>query len=354
MTLRVTGVEAPKIKVAGVDAKRVMVGTGLTAVEAWPGTYDILMDFDFPTQDQLKWAPITGFDSRTNSNSQLTPGFVFNDMFVAGDNSSTTYNTRLVDHEADLLPLKFIVTLGDGLSTVARPSYVILAANLLMTHMLVAEFGSDGFRVFSLVNGALYPGTPYRYSQTYSTGDQLIIELQSDRVNVGKIGGSQTGYVSPTMIEMVRTGAGRMFFGFGVYSASGQWSSRIQRIEITGKTTQQRVLAASEALARITVPSNSWTEVARSTVPTGGTTTIKLIGAKWPQASSSNDRKFRIKVDGVIKATTVDEGGSLTLSSVPLLTNSAVTVEALAETTNSGYREVSGGVLQIGDPALFV
>lgn len=354
MTLRVTGVEAPKIKVAGVDAKRVMVGTGQTAVEAWPGTYDILMDFSFVSQDQLKWAPITGFDSRTSSSSKLTPGFVYNDMFVAGDNSSGTYNTRLVDHEADLLPLTFIVTLGDGLNTVARPSYVILAANPLMTHMLVAEFGSDGFRVFALVDGGMYPGTPYRYTQTYSPGDQLIITLSSDRVSVGKVGGSQTGYVSPTMIGMVRTGAGRMFFGFGVYSASGQWSSRIQRIEITGKTTQKRVLAASEALARITVPENAWTDVAVSTIPTGGTAPIRLTGAKWPQASSSNDRKFRIVVDGLIKATTADEGGSLSLSAVPLAANSVVKVQALAVTSNSGYREVSGGVLQIGDSALFV
>lgn len=354
MTLRVTGIEAPKIKAAGVDAKRVMVGTGQTAVEAWPGTYDISMDFNFPTQDQLKWAPITGFDSRTSSSSKLVPGFVFNDMFVAGDNSYATYNTRLVDHEADLLPLKFIVTLGDGLNTVARPSYVILAANPSLTHMLVAEFGSDGFRVFSLVNGSMYPGTPYRYNQTYSSGDQLIIELSSDRVSVGKVGGSQTGYVSPTMIEQVRTGAGRMFFGFGVYSTSGQWSTRIQRIEITGKTTQKRVLAASEALARITVPQNTWVDVAYSTIPTGGTAPIRLTGAKWGQASSSGDRKFRIVVDGLIKATTADEGGGLTLSSTYLTTNSVVKVQAFADTSNASYREVSGGVLQIGDSALFV
>lgn len=354
MTLRVTGIEAPKIKVAGVDAKRVMVGTGQTAVEAWPGTYDVNMDFSFVSQNQLKWAPITGFDSRTSSSSELTPGFVFNDMFVPGDNDYATYNTRLVDQEVDLLPLTFLVTLGDGLNTVARPSYVVLSSNLTMTHMLVAEFGSDGFKVFAITNGTTYPSTPYRYNQTYSPGDQLIIELRSDRVSVGKVGGSQTGYVNSTMIETVRTGLGRLLFGFGVYSTSGQWSSRIQRIQITGKTTQKRVLAASEALARITIPQDTWVDVAVSTIPTGGVATIRLGGAKWSQASSSNDRMFRIVVDGIVKATTLDEGGALTLSAVTLYADSVVKVQAFAATSNASYRKVSGGLLHIGEPALFV
>lgn len=337
---------------SATQAKRVMVGTGSSSVEVWPGVYDIAMDLDFPNLDELKWAPITGFDSRTSSSSPLTPGFVFNDMFVAGDNSAATYYTRLVDQEIDQLPLTFTVTLGDVLNDVTRPAWVVLAANLTLTHMLIAEFGSDGFRVFALVNGSTTPATPYRYSQTYSPNDQLIIELRSDRVSVGKIGGSQTGFVSQTMIDAVRSGPGRMYFGFGIYSTDGRWGSRIQRIQIEGKTTQKRVLAASEALAKITIPSNTWTEVARSVVPTGGTTPVSLIGASWPQASSNEARYFRLKVDGFHMGTTADEGTSLSFSGLTLFDNSVVTIEAFAETSNSGYRKVSGGVLQIGDPAL--
>lgn len=334
------------------QAKRVMVGTGSSAVEVWPGVYDIAMDFNFPNLDELKWAPITGFDSRTSSSSALAPAFVFNDMLVAGDNSDPTYYARLVDHEIDQLPLKFVVTLGDVLNTVARPSYVILAANLIMTHMLIAEFGSDGFRVFALVNGAMTPTTPYRYTQTYSAGDQLEIVLTADRVTVGKVGGSSTSYVSSTMINAVRSGPGRMYFGFGMYSTSSQWSTRIQRIQITGKTTKKRVLAASDALSKITIPANTWTEVARCVIPTGGTTPVALIGASWPQATSTQDRFFRLKVDGFHMGTTPDEGTSLSFSGLTLFDNSVVTIEAFAETTNSSYRKVSGGVLQIGDPAL--
>ena len=329
-----------------------MVGTGSSAVEVWPGVYDVNMDFGFATIDNLKWAPITGFDSRTSSSSPLAPGFVFNDMFVAGDNSAATYYTRLVDQEIDQLPLTFTVTLGDVLNDVTRPAWVVLAANLTLTHMLIAEFGSDGFRVFALVNGSTTPSTPYRYLQTYEANDQLIIELRSDRVSVGKIGGSQTGFVSQTMIDAVRSGPGRMYFGFGIYSTDGRWGSRIQRIQIEGKTTQKRVLAASEALAKITIPSNTWTEVARSVVPTGGNPPVFLIGATWTEASSNLDRLFRLKVDGFHMGTTADEGSSLSFSGLTLFDNSVVTIEAIAETSNASYRKISGGVLQIGDPAL--
>lgn len=329
-----------------------MVGTGSSAVEVWPGVYDVNMDFGFATIDNLKWAPITGFDSRTSSSSPLAPGFVFNDMFVAGDNSAATYYTRLVDQEIDQFPLTFTVTLGDVLNDVSRPAWVVLAANLTLTHMLIAEFGSDGFRVFALVNGLTTPSVPYRYSQTYTAGDQLIIELRSDRVSVGKIGGSQTGFVSQTMIDAVRSGPGRMYFGFGIYSTDGRWGSRIQRIQISGKTTKKRVLAASEALAKITIPSNTWTEVARSVIPTGGVAPAFLIGASWPQASSNEARYFRLKVDGSVRGTTPDEGTSLSLNGLTFSDNSVVTIEAFAETSNSGYRKISGGVLQIGDPAL--
>lgn len=337
---------------SAAQAKRVMVGTGSSAVEVWPGVYDINMDFTFANQDQLKWAPVTGFDARTNSSSSLAPGFVFNDMFVAGDNADPTYYTRLVDQEIDILPLKFVVTLGDVLNDITRPSWVVLAANLTLTHMLIAEFANNGFRIFSIANGVMSPSNGYSYNQTYAPGDQLEISLLSDRVNVGKIGGSSTGFVSPTMINAVRSGPGRMYFGFGVYSTSGRWSSRIQRIQITGKTTMKRVLVASEALAKITVPANTWTEVARSTIPTGGTAPVNLIGASWPQATSTQDRFFRVKVDGFHMGTTADEGGSLSFPGLTLFDNSIVTVEAFAETTNSGYRKVSGGVLQIGDPTL--
>lgn len=334
------------------QAKRVMVGTGSSAVEVWPGVYDINMDFTFANQDQLKWAPVTGFDSRTSSSSLLAPGFVFNDMFVAGDNSAATYYTRLVDQEVDILPLTFVVTIGDTLNTVARPSYVVLAANVTMTHMLIAEFGSDGVRVFALVNGAMTPTTPFRYTQTFSAGDQLEIILSADRVAVSKVGGSATSYVSSVMINAVRTGPGRLYFGFGVYSTQGLWSTRIKRIQITGKTLQKRVLIASEALAKITVPANTWVEVARSTIPTGGTAPAYLVGASWPQPSSNQDRFFRLKVNGSVRGTTPDEGTSLSLNGLTFSDNSVVTIEAFAETTNASFRKVSGGVLQIGDPAL--
>src|SRR5690606_32267502 len=42
-----SGVEIPKVRVSGVDAQRVMLGTGSEAVEVWPGYKDVAMDFNF-------------------------------------------------------------------------------------------------------------------------------------------------------------------------------------------------------------------------------------------------------------------------------------------------------------------
>lgn len=346
------GIEASKVYSRGVEVSRVMVGTGGSAVEVWPGIYDVSMDFNFPNQDELKWAPVTGFDPRTSASSAMAPAFVFNNMLVAGNNDVASYNVRLINHQIDQLPIEFIVTLGDVLNTLTYPSSIILASNIIFSRMIVAEFGSDGFRVFTLYDGSMSPESGYRYSQTYSPGDQLLVRLEADRVIVGKLNGSQTGFVFPADLATIRSGDGRYYVGFGMFSTASRWSSRIERIQLKAKTTYKTVLVASEALAKITIPSNSWTEVARSTIPMGGVTQISLIGASWPQASSNDDRLFRIKVNGVVIGTTTDEGGSLALTGRTLSENSVVTVEAFAATSNSSYRKVSGGILQIGDPSL--
>lgn len=335
------------------QAKRVMVGTGSSAVEVWPGMYDVSMDFLFPNEDELKWAPITGFDSRTDATSEHAPSFVFSDMLVAGDNSKLTYHTRLVDQELDQVPVSFQVTLGDVLNTRDVPSYVVLSSNITLTYMLIVEFGSNGFSIYSIVNGVKEPSTPHVYNTPLAPGDVLEIQLVGDRyVYVGRLNGPGTQFSNLTMVSRVRSGPGRMYFGFGLCSDSGKWSTRIQRIQIEGKTTLKRVLAASAYAQRIEIPRNTWTEVARSVVPTGGTTFIALTSGTWNYTSSSEDRLFRIKINGTVMATGTDESGEVFVTNQALPDNAVVTVEAYAATSNSAYRRIEGGILQIGNPLL--
>lgn len=331
-----------------------MVGTGSSAVEVWPGVEAVQYNFTFPNQDELKWAPITGFDGRTSSNSQMAPGFVFNDMFVAGDNSSPSYHVRLVDRQVDVDAIRFNVVLGDIVNTKERPSILVLASNIIFTRMLIVEFGSNGVALRTVINGVA--GNPSVNDTDLAAGDTLGITWQrqfGNRFFVYKNNTARGSVSLPESTDFINSN-GRMYPGFGVYSTSSQWSTRLQSVQITGESSYKTILAASEYLARITIPNGEWTKVAESKIHTGGTTNIYLVGASWPQASSNGDRFFRILVNGTQIGITPDEGGTLSLSNINLPPDSVVTVWAIAETTNASYRRVSGGVLQIGAPDLAV
>lgn len=334
-------------------AKRVMVGTGTSAVEVWPGIYPLSMDFNFPDQEELKWAPVVGFDSRTATSSNYTPSFIFNDMLVAGDNPNPSYHVRLVNHQVDVLPLEFIVTLGDIVAPNGGNSSVILSSNITMTKMIVAEFHSGGFRVYTLREGVMYPTTPHSYSVTLSAGDQVRIRLEADRVFVQKVGGSGTAFVFPTHLDAVRTGDGFMYFGFGLYSTNGLWSSRIQRIQINGQTTYKPVFVASDRLRKVTPARDVWAEVARSQLPMEGSAPLYLTNAAW-QNTSSSGRFFRVLRNGTEIGRTASNGTSLSLGAQSYLANDIITVEAMSSSSTTNQRAVAGGYLQIGDPSLAV
>lgn len=337
---------------SATQTKRVMVGTGSSAVEVWPGIEDVEYNFNFPNQDELKWAPISGFDGRTSSNSQMAPGFVFNDMFVAGDNSDPTYHIRLVDRQVDVSTITFEVVLGDVVNTRERPSTIVLASNIIFTRMLIVEFGSNGAAIRTVIDGV--GGTPDVNNFALSAGDTFTLTWQRDFGNrfFTRRNNVSTGSVSLAASTDFINSNGRMYPGFGLYSTSNTWSTRIQSVKITGKSSYKTILAASEFLANVTIPQGVWTKVAESKIHTGGTTTVKLYGAVWSQSSSSDDRFFRLKVDGLHMGTTPDEGSSLTFNNMTLFANSVVTIEAFSATSNSSYRKVSGGVLQIGNPSL--
>lgn len=59
-------------------------------------------NFQFNTSDELKWAPLSNFDGRTDSTVIRNSGFLFNGMFVAGDNPRPAYNNRLVNRQIEI------------------------------------------------------------------------------------------------------------------------------------------------------------------------------------------------------------------------------------------------------------
>ena len=349
MSIFTSGVEVPKVFSSGVDATRVMLGTGSDAVEVWPGYRDVSYMFNFPNNDELKWAPLNGFDGRTSVSASRAPSFTYNDMFVAGDTTAMMYNTRLLDRQLDGDVLEFTVVLGDVLNDYAIPAYVVLASNINMTRMLIVEFGRNGSRLLKLTGNTT--SNTQTTSWTCSPGDTIRITWNGVTVTVHKvIAGNPTqvaGYSFGTTSKEFRGVNGMQFVGFGLASTSGAWGSRLQSVRITGRTKYDRMTIASSRIGHMLIPNNVWTDVGSCVVHTGATVSIMFTDGAWVIANSSATRQFRLVVDGVVRGTTTDEGGYLSIPSLTIPNNSLVKIEARSVTSTSDHRWVKEGLIQV-------
>lgn len=353
MSIFTSGVEIPKIRVSGVDAQRVMLGTGSEAVEVWPGYQDVDYYFYFPDNDELKFAPINGFDARSSVSASRAPAFTYNSMFVAGDTTAMMYNTRLIDRQIDGEVLEFTVVLGDVLNDYSIPAYVVLGSNLDMSRMLIVEFGRNGSRLIKLTGNTT--SSNQETSWTCAAGDTIRITWNGVIVTVDRIrSGSSTrvaGYSVGTTSKEFRGVNGMQFVGFGLASTSGAWGSRLQSVRITGRTKYKRMTIAASRIGHMLIPNNVWTDVGSCVVHTGDTVDIMFGNGAWVIANSSATRQFRLVVDGVVRATTSDEEGYLSLSDLTIPNNSLIKIEARSVTSNSDHRWVKEGLLQVYKPS---
>lgn len=353
MSIFTSGVEIPKVRVSGVDAQRVMLGTGSEAVEVWPGYQDINYHFTFQSNDELKFVPINGFDARSSVSASRAPAFTHNDMLVAGDTTAMMYNTRLLDRQINGDVLEFTVVLGDVLNDYAIPAYVVLGSNLDMSRMLIVEFGQNGSRLLKLTGNTT--SNTQTTSWTCASGDTIRITWNGVIVTVDRIRSGTTtrvaGYSVGTSSQEFRGVNGMQFVGFGLASTSGSWGSRLQSVRIAGQTTYKRMTIAATRIGHMLIPNNVWTDVGSCVVHTGDTVDISFGGGAWVIANSSATRQFRLVVDGAVLATTSDEGGSFSISSFTVPNNSLIKIEARSATSNSDHRWVKEGLLQVYKPS---
>ena len=347
------GVDAPKIRVSGSDAKRVMVGTGAEALEAWPGVEDVSYLFNFSDNDELKRAPVNGFDLRTSVSASRAPGWCFNDMFVAGDTTAIMYNTRLVDRQLDGNALEFNVVFGDALNTVSLPSYVVLGSNLNFTRMLIFEFGSDGCRLVKLTDSTVV----YSQSATmpFSSGDTINIKLTGSILKANRIrNGTWSLITSQDLMSHAsefRGINGKQFVGFGIASTSSSWGSRLQQVAISGQSTYKRMTIASTRTGHMPIPQNTWADVGSCVIHTGATIDIHFTNGQWVIATSSANRQFRVVVNGTVRGTTADEGGYVGVTNLTVPDNTIIRIEAFSASSNSDHRWVKDGNLLASIPS---
>ena len=324
-------------------------------VEASPVTatlvYDIVLmplksfsyNFTFNDLNNIWWAPLSGFDPRTDSNAPKAPAWSFNGMVVAPDSNVPAYLYHLVNREVDG-DAEWTFTFGDAMNTRARPSSVIIYSDPSAYQKLVVELGSDGLEVVNLSGTARTSlGTRNR---ALSAGNAIRIVKSGGQLTFYQ-NGSLWAYVDISSVESYYTSNNNMCYtGFGLYSTSGQWSSRIQNLAISGLSSYDEVMRASASFRGITIPRSSWTEISAVLVNTPGSYNIVASGS-WPQASSSSDRRMRIKVNGAVVATGADEDTYINVPSAYVGTYQWVIVEAYAATSDSNYRRIANGSLNL-------
>lgn len=335
-----------------VQASRVLVGNGSEAVEVWPGIREVDMDFEFNDQGELMWAPIVGFDARTSGNSSLNPGFTYNGMFVPGDNEAPTYHTRLINQQIDGPEMGIEVTIGDKASSIDHPAYVVLASTPSMDNMLVVEFGKDSL-IFKEIIGS---STEIRYSasrRSFEVGDRFLFRFSENdrgRVYVTRNEISTTSF--PMGASVLQNNAGSQYVGFGVYSSTGVWGSRLDRVRIMGTTTYPIVRMASERIVRGAIPQGGYHSVSTSTIPWAGSGDISLTDVAWyaPQNLAGFTRLLH---NGVVVATSTRGAASLHSGPHQFSPNDTVVVEATSDDANPTNRMLIGGTLRVGDLTRF-
>lgn len=338
---------------SATQAKRVMVGTGSSAIEVWPGVEDVSYLFNFPDNDELKWAPINGFDLRTSASASRAPNWCYNGMLVAGDTTAIMYNTRLIDRQIDGNDLEFNVVLGDILNTLSMPSYVVLGSNISLTQMLILEFGSDGCRLVKLTNETV--AFNQSYTMSFSSGDTINVRWTGTILKVNRIRNGTWSLVTSRVLDPhaseFRGVNGKQFIGFGIASTSSSWGSRIEQIGISGQSTYKRMTIAATQTGHMLIPRNAWTDVGSCVIHTGATINIEFTQGAWVIASSSANRQFRVVVNGTVRGTTTDEGSYLSVSNLTVPNNTLIKIEALSDSSNSDHRWVKDGRLNAFIPS---
>lgn len=302
-------------------------------------------DFEFQDIVNVWWAPLSSFDQRTHASSQRRTAWSFNNMLVMGDNSQPSYEGRLLNREIDQEGCEWTITFGDAMNTRANPTSIIVASTINQSDKLVVDFGRDGAEAYRL-NGTTKTSLGTR-NRTLASGHVVKVILEANQITLHHNGSLWAYFDITSVINNFRGVPEKNYMGFGMYSTSGNWSSRVARIQISGSTTFDEVLKARTDLWRHQVPRATWTRVGElhyNRAHPGAV--VRLLGARWSQASSNGDRMFRVLKGNTVIGTTLDEGGTITtITDIPA--NTWLFVEAYADTSNSGYRNVTDGYLSV-------
>lgn len=329
---------ANKVKPVRGDTSLSRVYRGSTLV--WQNKVLAPFSYDFGFQDipNLWWAPVSGYDYRTHASAERAPAWTFNGMLVAPDNSQPAYLGHLLNRQCDG-DLEFLITFGDAMNTLSYPTSLIVKSKFDQSQKVEVAFGTNGIRV-NRVNASttnqLWSSafTPSAWGQVRVVLSGTFLEIYNGGTRLGLL--NMVGYIPDFLSQDWG------YFGFGVMSTSGQWSSRIDRIQISGTSSYREEPAGRASTRRITLARNVWTEVAAIHVNTPMTAKAIQGFTSWPNISGV---QVRIKVGGQVRITS--SGDFTSLSNVGIGAYQWVALEAYTSNSTASNRRTSDGLLSI-------
>ena len=176
--------------------------------------------------------PIRGFDARTSSSSPRNPAFTFSGMLVAGDNNVVTYWQALHGSETPSENVEWILTTGDVMNTVARPTEIILSSDANFQNQLLLQIGSGNLNLVSRTTGST-SAVRSAYSRTIGTNSNIRVVRSGLNITVyhnGTLCFTHAGTTTEAT-SWFRT-PGRAYSGITMFSTSGQWSSRVSHFSL--------------------------------------------------------------------------------------------------------------------------
>lgn len=326
----------------------VMVTDALGLKEAYPVGGQGNNNINFTTSTDLALAPISNFDDKTSSDSELNPSAILSGALVAGLNSHDTSHNKLVNRRYNGNYLVMEAVVKSPLTTITNATTFILASDVHGLNYGGVHFGSDGIQFFTYWGGAY--NTVKFVATPISINNTLRVVRLRDGVQFF-VNNVLVGEHTHWTFDSAYFSDDAQYPGIGTFSRAGSVrSTGISNFKVYGSTSvPQNQLLAREALRRAAVPQNTWGEVCRFQLgPMSGSARVRMVNAGWLNPTQFSDRKIDLLLNGSsIGWVTAQNGGSLDLANIQIPPNSVMTVQASSTAGNQRDRIIDRGYVLV-------
>lgn len=324
-----------------VNAKAVMVGTGSTAVQAWPAVDERKIVASFLSMAEIEKLPVQRFDGRTDPLSMRMPSVIFGGRLAPQGNNAPTYECRLMDQVFDGAKISIETVISASPKTLALPSMLVVSAADDANELIGVEYGSNGVRVLSLLGATVR----HQYTVAYNlpVGAKLRVDRFLSWIQI-YVNGVRIGATTHPTFNLVGSP------GVGFYTTTApSISTPIGATTISGGTTLPKTYGGFGHFARIGVQEGIETMVVNVYVEGGRQMRAIVRNARWEGGVFATSRSFTLIINGVKSGGIGDTNGTDYVMSSPFMLplHSVVGVQARSPAEHQDNRTIKSGTLEL-------